>query len=236
MKFFFLFLILCQSAFAAHTDTSGAMTFVNLNQKLSSYSSLTYYHYDVFNFKTKKINGEQFKAGINTAYFQFAYNYQIRPDVTLTGGFIYQRSNPDDLSTFQNEDRIFQQVTFGQRHRDFTSSHRFRFEERFIDNRSSKATYLRTRLRYQIGAKVPLRGLTIDAGEFFINSYNEFYFSTTGARNALFSDNWTYLGIGKMTKEWGSFEIGPMLQYSVVTESKDTRMHYVVMAGWSYSF
>lgn len=82
----------------------------------------------------------------------------------------------------------------------FLVTHRVRFEERFIDRESGSE--FRTRLRYQLCGKRALNGVEIDPGEIYLNMYNEFYFSTTGNRNAFYSDNWTFFGLGYLTKNW----------------------------------
>lgn len=235
MKFLYLLLLFPFLSFAHGFETKGAMTFFNVTGKLSPYSSLTFYHYDVYSFKNSHFEGRRYRAGLIQSYFQTAYNYQYLPGVMFSLGYIFQRNEPL-RDSFQNENRIFEQVVFGFHHRSFSSSHRFRFEQRFIDNRKKDEWDFRTRLRYQIGAKVPLRGIVLDAGEYYINAYNEFYFSTTGERNAFWSDNWLYFGLGFQTKKLGSFEIGPLLQASVVDRQKDIRYHETIQTGWLYNF
>jgi Protein of unknown function (DUF2490) len=235
MKFLLFFLLIPAVSWSKSFETKGALTFINLTGKISTYSSLTFYHYDVYNFQSAHFEGKKYRPGLIQSYFQGAYNYQYLPRVIFTLGYIFQRNEPL-RDSFQNESRIFQQVVLGVQHRSFTSSHRFRLEERFTDNRKEDAWEFRTRLRYQIGVKVPLRGITLDAGEYFLNVYNEFYFSTTGQRNALWSDNWTYFGVGFQTKTMGSFEAGPLLQASVVDRQKDLRYHETIQAGWTYNF
>lgn len=233
-KFFLLLAFVSFSASAKNVSSFGSVAFFSLAAKVSQYGSLNFYHYDVFSFAKKEVRGREFQDGVETSYFQTAYSYQYRPSLALTIGHIYQRSNPfnDD---YRNENRIFQQVVYGVNFRDFTMSHRFRFEERFLQNRSEDSTEFRTRLRYQIGAKIPIRGIVIDPSEYYLNVYNEFYFSTTGERNAFYSDNWSYAGLGHKTKEWGSFEIGPLIQWARVDQEKDTRTHYCIQVGWLVS-
>lgn len=237
MKFIicFLFLFVTQ-ALAKNVDTLGAVSFISLQKKVSNYGFLNFYHYDVFSFEKKEMQGREFPAGLHQSNFQTSYTYQYLPNIALTGGHIYQRTNPPGHDEFQDEHRIFQQATIAFNHARFSSTHRFRFEERFVNDREEDRKDFRTRLRYQIGAKVPLRGIVIDPNEYYINTYNEFYFSTTGQRNALYSDNWTYFGLGKKTKSSGSFEIGPLVQWVRVDRDKNTRTHYTVQAGWIVSF
>lgn len=232
----FLFLNLMPlKTYAKNVNSTGAMTFFSLAAKIGKYSSLNFYHYDIYNFTDKDFQDRKLQRGVDTTYFQTSYSYQYLPSINLTAGHIYQRTNPF-VHEFRNENRVFEQVTFAKTFRDLTMSHRFRFEQRFLEGREEDNIDFRTRLRYQIGAKIPLRGLVIDPNEYYINTYNEFYFSTTGERNALFSDDWAYAGVGRKTKHWGSFEIGPMVQWSRINRDKDTRTHYTIQVGWLVSF
>jgi hypothetical protein len=217
--------------FAENVNTTGAVSFLSLAKKVSKYSSLNFYHYDIYNFEKKTLQTRDFAAGMTQTYFQTSYSYQYLPTVTLTVGHIFQQSNPFNEER-QNENRIFEQVVFSQNIQALFLTHRFRFEERLVD--SEGVTDFRTRLRYQFGARRALRGNSIDRGEFYLNTYNEFYFSTTGERNALFSDDWLFLGLGFATKAMGSFELGPLIQWSRINEEKDTRTHYAVQFGWIF--
>lgn len=232
--FFILFSFsISQWAMAKNVDTTGALTFLSISKNISKYSALNFYHYDIFNFDKRSLGSKTYDAGLAQTYFQTAFAYQYLPSLNFSLGHIYQRSNPFEKD-YQNEHRIFQQALFVMEHFAFNSTHRFRLEERFIEEGSENE--FKTRVRYQLGAKIPLRGISLDAGEYYLNTYNEFYFSTTGERNAFFSDDWYYAGLGLSTKELGSFELGPLIQWSRINEEKDTRTHYTLQLGWILKF
>lgn len=111
-----------------------------------------------------------------------------------------------------------------------------RFEERFIHNTALDTTPLSTRLRYQIALLIPLKGKELDNGEFYFNAYNEFYFSLTGARNALYSENWSYAGIGYQTRQYGRIEVGPLVQRSIINQQHGVRYIDLLQFNWSYNF
>jgi hypothetical protein len=221
---FLLVILYSQISFSRNVDTVGAVAFLSLSKNLSTYTSLNFYHYDIFNFAKNNLGGKKFDSGVTNNYFQTALSYQYLPSLTLSIGHIFQKS------TSENENRIFQQFVYSKRLRAAILTHRVRLEERFIEEE------FKTRVRYQLGGRIPLRGDEIDSGEFYLNVYNEFYFSTTGERNAFFSDDWLFGGVGYMTKNLGSFEAGPLVQWSRINENKDTRTHYTLQAGWIYRF
>ena len=237
MKTFFLLILLLISTAQAETLNSfGAMSFINITKNLNPRYDLTLYHYDIFAFSNQEFQGRSYHSGDTQTYFQTALTYRYLPELHFSLGHIYSRNNPFDDDTFQNEHRIFQQVVYSQNFETFRLSHRVRLEERFVDNRSKDRTDFRTRLRYQLGLKKTLKPATPQRPEIYFNTYNEIYLSTTGERNAFFSDDWLYAGLGITTKRLGSFELGPLLQYSVVNQEKDQRFFYVVQLGWLIKF
>jgi hypothetical protein len=135
-----------------------------------------------------------------------------------------------------NENRLFQQIVYGTDTIMGQLTHRLRFEERFIHDRTTGQTPFSTRLRYQVGLLVPLRGNSLEAGEFYFNTYNEFYFNTTGRSNAFYSENWSYAGIGYQTEAHGRVEVGPLIQRSIINQQGDVRYINLLQVNWSYNF
>jgi hypothetical protein len=227
-------LFLLSSLVQARTfDTYGAVPFLSLSKGFGNKYSLSFYHSDTFNLTKRTFEKKNYPSRDIQAYFQTAINYRYLPNISLSLGHIYQRNNPLDVD-FSNEHRIFEQATYSHARKAFQFTHRVRFEQRFIDERD--AHEFKTRLRYQIGFNVPLDGRQLDPGEWYFNTYNEFYFSTTGDRNAFFSDDWFYAGFGYQTTDWGRLEAGPICQYSVINRDKDYRSFYGLQFGWILKF
>lgn len=234
MKALILFsLLFAQFAEAKSFETFGAVPFLSLSKSLSAKTDLSFYHSDTFALTEGKFASKKYPSRDQQAYFQTSIGYKLTPSFNLAIGHIYQRNNPMDVD-FVNEHRIFEQATFSHIHFDKQFTHRIRFEQRFIDERHNHQN--KTRLRYQVGMSFPLQGRQLDPGEWYFNSYNEFYFSTTGERNAFYSDDWVYAGCGYLTQEWGKIEVGPLAQYSVVNRDKDIRAFYALQLGWILSF
>jgi hypothetical protein len=174
-------------------------------------------------------------------YAQPSIIYKYSPDLNfaLSLTYNYQRGNP--LSMYFNEFRPWQQVVFSHRLFKFKGrfSHRLRFEQRLIKN-TGDIRRMTTRLRYQIGYMIPLQGKTLDAHELYINMYNEFYFSLSNPearpRNAFFSENWTYIGIGLNTGKWGRIEIGPLYQGAYRNRQHERRNLSMLQILWVTNF
>lgn len=141
-----------------------------------------------------------------------------------------------DSNDYVNENRLFQQVIYGTDTIVGQLTHRVRFEERFICDGTTGHMPFSTRLRYQVALLIPLQGSTLEAGEFYFNTYNEFYFNTTGPSNAFYSENWSYAGIGYQTEEYGRVEAGPLVQRSIINQQHDVRYINLLQVNWSYNF
>ena len=129
---------------------------------------------------------------------------------------------------------MFQQVVYSTDFGFGRVTHRVRFEERFIHDKAPEQEFMGTRLRYQIGITVPFRRTDeVNDGEFYLNANNEFYFSTSGYRNALYNEKLDLsAGIGYQTAGRGRFEIGPLIQRVVVDKQHDVRYFELMQFSW----
>lgn len=183
----------------------------------------------------EKIGGIEYPATDFQLYVQPSIIYIYSPKVNFAGSYTYQRNNPF-LGNFINEHRLWQQAIFSFALSKGRMTNRFRFEERFIENRITEKYPLFTRLRYQIGFNMPLQGKTLEKYEFYMNTYNEFYFSLTGAKNATYSENWTYLGFGEDFGNLGRIELGYVFQIAVRNQQKDLRFLNLAQITWITNF
>ncbi len=233
MKALILFFLILGSAQAKTFDSWGVVPFLSLSKGISTKTDINFYHSDTFSFTNNHFQRRHYPSRDQQTYFQTGITYKFLPWLNLTIGHIYQRNNPLDVD-FTNEHRVFEQVVLSHDHDEYKFTHRFRFEQRFVDERESHE--FKTRLRYQIGLSFPLQGRQLDPEEWYFNCYNEFYFSTTGERNSFYSDDWAYAGFGYQTRTWGRLEAGPLAQYSTVNRDKDFRSFYAAQFGWILKF
>ena len=230
-----MLLILSKATFAETQQIYGFRPQISLTKAVSDRWDINVFTSTNTNLNDKRYGNTQFPSDIQY-YFQTGPIYKYSPNLNFVFlGYIYQRTNPFSDS-FVNENRLFQQVIYGTDSLFGRLTHRVRFEERFIQNRTTGETPFSTRLRYQVALLVPLQGSELDNGEFYFNIYNEFYFSLTGSKNALYSENWSYAGIGYQTAEYGRIEAGPLIQRSVINQQHDIRYIDLLQLNWSYNF
>ena len=103
-----------------------------------------------------------------------------------------------------NEHRIFQQFTTKQKVKSVSLSHRYRFEQRFVEDD------FKLRFRYFLGVKVPLIDFSESNQGIYLSTYNEVFLNTRG--NA-FDRHRLYGGLGYKINENISVELGYMNQF-----------------------
>ncbi|KAA3639920.1 MAG: DUF2490 domain-containing protein [Bacteroidetes bacterium] len=131
---------------------------------------------------------------------------------TLGYGNITTGAFGDDNST-TSESRIYQEalfpVQFGNR---FYTNHRFRYEQRFVENQD-----LRTRYRYNLFLNIPLNKAAMADKTIYLALYNELFINgqrNTGNGNTveIFDRNRFYYALGYMIKKGMKVQLGVMNQ------------------------
>lgn len=137
-----------------------------------------------------------------------------KADIKMTLGYgnVTTGSYGSDNST-TSESRIYQEalfpVQFGNR---FYTNHRFRYEQRFVENQD-----FRTRYRYNFFLNIPLNKAAMDDKALYLALYNEIFINgqrSTGNRNTveIFDRNRFYAALGYMIKKGLKIQLGIMNQ------------------------
>jgi len=134
-------------------------------------------------------------------------------NILLGYGYIlsenYVGNNEDKISI--NEHRIFQQFTSKQKIGKVKLNHRYRFEQRFVEND------FKLRFRYFLGLNIPLINKEKDKNKVYLSAYNEIFLN---AKSAVFDRNRAYGGIGYHINKKVRIEAGYMNQF-FETNSRD---------------
>lgn len=102
-----------------------------------------------------------------------------------------------------NEHRIFQQFTSKQNIGSVSLSHRYRFEQRFVESD------FKLRLRYFLGLKIPLIKTEALPAKLYVSAYNEVFLNT---ESSVFDRNRVYAGLGYQLYKNVRIEAGYMSQ------------------------
>jgi len=122
-------------------------------------------------------------------------------------GYAFIRNQPyiegtDDRLLF-NEHRIYQQFMMRDRVGRFFIQHRFRLEERFLNDD------FRLRIRYFLALNVPLNKKEMVEKALYLSMYNEIFINTVPS---FFDRNRFYVGFGYVIKRDLRFELAYMVQ------------------------
>ena len=109
-----------------------------------------------------------------------------------------------DQKVSVNEHRIFQQFTTKQKIGKVGLSHRYRFEQRFVEDD------FKMRFRYFLGINIPLQYKEDGNNPLYLSAYNEIFLNT---ESSVFDRNRLYGGLGYKFSKSLKIELGYMNQF-----------------------
>lgn len=127
-------------------------------------------------------------------------------NVLLGYGYILSENyigNTDDKMSV-NEHRIFQQFISKQKVGNVSLSHRYRFEQRFVESD------FKMRFRYFLALKVPFKNKEKENSKLYLSAYNEIFLNT---KSSIFDRNRVYVGLGYNLSKHIRIEAGYMNQF-----------------------
>lgn len=127
-------------------------------------------------------------------------------NILLGYGYILSENyiGETDEKVSVNEHRIFQQFTTKQKIGKVGLSHRYRFEQRFVEDD------FRMRLRYFLGINIPLQYKEDGKNPLYLSAYNEIFLNT---ESSVFDRNRVYGGLGYKFSNALRMELGYMNQF-----------------------
>nr|WP_246067815.1 DUF2490 domain-containing protein [Changchengzhania lutea] len=143
--------------------------------------------------------GYTFNEGKSNALFGYGYISSEN----------YLGDSDDKVSV--NEHRIFQQFISQQTIGVIKLSHRYRFEQRFVEDD------FKLRFRYFLALKMPFKSQENEQSKYYLSAYNEIFLNT---QTSIFDRNRVYAGAGYNINKNVRIEIGYMNQF-FETASRD---------------
>ena len=138
----------------------------------------------------------------NFILYNVGLNYKVSPKVTTTLAYGYadidsgfEKSGPH---TYEN--RLTEQISYKHELFKLPVDHRFRVEQRFLDQPSTNV--LNNRLRYRLGTKIRLNET------FFLRLHNEFFVTVQTKKNEGFSENRLFTGLGINVSKSTNIQVG----------------------------
>ncbi|WP_460220193.1 DUF2490 domain-containing protein [Psychroserpens sp. MEBiC05023] len=167
-----------------------------IDEKWSIHNEIQYRNYDAI--------GDLEQLLLRTG---LGYNLTENNNNILLGyGYILSENYIDDSSdkVSVEEHRIFQQFITKQKIGKVGLSHRYRFEQRFVEDD------FKMRLRYFLGLRIPLQYKEDKKNPLYLSAYNEIFLNT---KSAVFDRNRLYGGLGYEFSKALRLELGYMNQF-----------------------
>ncbi|SIR41705.1 DUF2490 domain-containing protein [Maribacter ulvicola] len=147
----------------------------------------------------------------NQTLLRTGINYHINPTAIATLGYAFIDTDPtfrefdmlDGDVLFKNnaisEHRIFEQFILKNKVWEFKFEHRYRLEQRFVQNNATGSSNTLHRARYRIQMTLPLTDI------FFLNFYDEIFINL---QDNAFGQNRAYAALGVNVTENLSMQVG----------------------------
>lgn len=150
-------------------------------------------------------------SNFNQTLLRTGLNYHINPDAIATLGYGFIDTDPtftefDEISSNNlvrnnsiSEHRIFEQFILKNKVWEFKFEHRYRLEQRFVQNNYTGESSTLHRARYRIQMTLPLTDI------FFLNFYDEIFINL---QDSAFGQNRAYAALGVNVTEDLSMQFG----------------------------
>lgn len=157
-------------------------------------------------------------------------NYYLKNNLFITLGHAYIRTTSSQGLT-NNEQRIWQQALWSPKVRGAVTAHRFRQEQRFVDN-----TPVQDRFRYFFRTELPVKGPV-----YYWALQNEIFVKAGRSQNKRFYDqNRAYTAFGKRfgdpTRSWGRLEAGYLYQHALLRDGIRQEHNHVLVLSFLSNF
>jgi hypothetical protein len=179
----------------------GAFPTIDHSGDISNKLGYGLYYFGAFplvNLSKPNINKD---ANFLLLYSEQSLSYKLTDKFTLTGSYVYQRTNAV-YDNYVNENRIYIQAKYKHAIKNIKLTHRLRFDGRFIQNRVTNETPFTNRIRYLIGVDIPINE------KLYFTAYEEAFFNTFKNASAIYGENWAYAAIGRKLNASNKIEAG----------------------------
>ncbi|NMH88882.1 DUF2490 domain-containing protein [Flavivirga algicola] len=171
-----------------------------LNNKWNLHHEVQYRNYDAIGDLEQLL----LRTGLGYTFNEGKNNVLLGYGYILSENYVGDTNNKVSV----NEHRIFQQFVSKQNIGSVVLSHRYRFEQRFVEDD------FKMRFRYFLAFKIPFKTKEKGNSKFYLSAYNEIFLNT---KSSVFDRNRSYGGLGYTINKNIRVEAGYMNQFFETT-------------------
>jgi hypothetical protein len=230
VKFFASVLLIYVTYVKAQTTNHfGIFPTIDHSGTLSDKWDYSLYYFGAVNVFNPDIGPIKRPSGFFIFYSEQALSYKANKNLSLTGSYVYQRTDPAE-NYFVNENRFYFQATYKTNRNRMSFKNRLRYDGRFIQDKLTGNYPFTSRVRYLFGLQTPLKK---EKDNLYLTAYNEFFFNTCKNSAVIYGENWASAALGFKTAKAGNWEIGPLYIFWVINKQYDLTNLLYLQLTWS---
>jgi hypothetical protein len=149
-------------------------------------------------------------SNVNEAFARAAGQYHTSPDTLVALGYMRSEVWPFMDGRTTTENRIYEQFTLKHHWGRPVFEHRFRLEQRWVDEAGT--TDFRNRFRYRLQVTTPINRESLGPRTHFFNCYDELFLNY-GSRSETFDQNRLYAAYGRQFTAQANLQLGLLWQH-----------------------
>jgi len=174
-------------------------------------------------------------------------DYKVKPDFIFTVGYgsiVTWPYGAQPVAFRFHENRLWEQVITSQKVGRFYLQHRYRLEQRWLDNIVNdgngvgvkEGTIYRNRFRYRLLVNMPLNKPELSKGALFVSIYDEPFiqFGPNFSRNYL-DQNRLYFALGHVFSPKGNIQLGYLNQFIVKADGLQAERNHTFQLAITYN-
>jgi len=174
-------------------------------------------------------------------------DYHVNNSTMITGGYGWIVSFPygeQPAATFSNEHRIWQQLILKHKSEKVSFQHRYRLEQRFLENaslndigeRTTDGYRFRQRARYRFFASIPLTSDAEGNTQIFAAAYDEVFLGFgEGIGQNILDQNRLYFGLGYKINTQSNIQAGYLFHRVFKGDVITRENNHTLNVGYTYN-
>lgn len=175
---------------------------------------------------------------VTTKLFRIGLHKYIQPNAMITAGYGYFYNTPTESyldASESREHRIWQQLITRQKSKVIFLEHRYRLEQRFIENLTTNNNQTEHRVRYRFQSIFPLYNIDPQLRHWFLSANNEVMLNLNKGYGSIFDRNRLYAGFGYQVNPKLNFQLGYLNQFAYLAKNDKKIVDHLIQFSVSYN-